>query len=569
MQAEEHALETLEAVATERRQPGLMAEARDARSALAERRFNVAVMGQFKRGKSTLINALVSRDLLPADVAPITSAITIVEHGEREHATVRYADGREEGIRLDEVRLFVSEEENPGNRKGVRAARVELPSPLLATGIRLVDTPGVGSVFAANSEVTRAFVSRIDVAVIVLGSDPPISGEELALVRAAAPGAGRTCFVPNKTDLVAPETRAKAEAFTRRVLGEALGYDPGPLPHTSALTALRGEAEPGVEALRKSLIELAAGSGAALARASAARAVRHVASHLLRQLDLEQAALTAPLEELDRRLEEFRIAMRDVDDLAIAALARAKAALSYDRQGREEAQSEFMASARAGLHARLASGLSDGRGASRRLLRARARDLAIAQTRSLVEEWHTRTWTEVARLRDRWLARAGEEANRLVDRVAAAASTAFGVAVPRFDPEALAIETKPPALEFFEEVLFLDPASIVVPLTDRLLPGSAVARRAASRATRLAEAWLDRNLGAVEERLVEWLDALARQLDGAMRARLDTVRQEVLDAIEVGRHRRQEGEEAIRFGLDEIARQRKLVLDASALDPPS
>jgi hypothetical protein len=568
MQAEEQALETLAATAGERRQAGLVAELRDARAALAGRRFNVAVMGQFKRGKSTLINALLDRDLLPADVAPITSAITIVEHGQRERAWVHFSDGGETEAGLDEVHLFVSEEENPGNRKGVRVARIALPSPLLATGIRLIDTPGVGSVFAANSEVTRAFVSRIDVGVVVLGSDPPISGDELALVKATAPTVGHLCFVLNKSDRVREATRLKAEAFTRRVLGEALGHDPGTLLHASARTALREGSDPGVAALRDELSGLAHDSGTELARASAARAARHVAGHLLRQLDLEHAALTAPLAELDRRIAEFRAAMRDVDDLAIAALARTKSALSYDWQRWQSEKDEFLKQAQGRVQAELEAELAQDGAASRSRTRAAARALALEHARTLVDEWHERARAELARRREAWLARTMEETGRLLARVADAASAAFGTPVARFEPEAITVEDEPIAFEFFEGVLFLDPAAITVPLVDALLPRRAVLGRAATRASRLVREWLERNLNEVDQRLVARLDALAKQLDVALRARLDGVRQEVLDAVETGRRRRQEGEVAIRAELDALAHQRKRVFAAIAsLEP--
>jgi GTP-binding protein EngB required for normal cell division len=569
MQTEEQSLETLERIAEERRQPGVGADVREARAALARRRFNVAVVGQFKRGKSTLINALLGRELLPADVAPITSAITIVEHGERERATVLFADGREEEIHPHDVRLFVSEEENPGNRKGVRAARIELPNPLLAAGVRLVDTPGVGSVFAANSEVTREFVSRIDVAVVVLGSDPPISGEELALVESAAPAVGRLCFVLNKSDRVREGTRAKAEAFTRRVLTAALGRDPGELLHASARTALRERDDPGVAMLRAELAALAHESGGELARASAARAVRRAAAHLLQQLDLEAAALTAPLDELDRRIAEFRAAMRDVDDLAIAVFARAKAAIFYDWQTWKSGKDEFLARAYRAAQGEIEAELARRNEPSRGRIRVAARDLALARARSEVEAWHDRARAEVARLRENWRGRIGEEANRLVERVAAATSTAFGTPVARFEPEAVAVEAAPAVFEFFEGMLFLDPAAIAVPLGHAFLSRRVVVRRAAARAGRLVREWLERNLNEVDQRLVGWLDELTRQLDHALRARLDGVRHEVLDSVAAGRRRREEGEAAIATELAEVQRQRERVLAATGRIQPT
>ena len=564
MHAEERALETLEAVARERAQEGIAAEAREARSALAGRRFNVAVMGQFKRGKSTLINALLGRELLPADVAPITTAVTVVEYGARESASVRFVDGHDEEIAATQLRLFVSEEDNPGNRKGVRVARIELPCPLLASGMRLVDTPGVGSVFENNAEATREFVPRIDVAVVVLGSDPPITGDELALVKSVAPGVGRIFFVLNKADIVAEPVRVKAEAFTRRVLCDALGDDPGHLIHASALTALGGGLDPGVAALTRDLSELAALAGTELARTSGARAARHLAAHVLGALDIERAALLSPTDEIDRRIAAFLDAMRDIDDLALAALARTKAALSYDWSAREEEKETFLVEARRALRTSVESELARLGGASRRKIRNLAREHARAAGERQIAIWHERAAAEMQRRRGSWTAQASERANALIDRVAHAAAAAFDIPVARFEPEVLDLDAPPPVFEFFADVIFLDPRAAVVAVRDTLSSRRAVARRAAARAAAAADGWLQRNLSEADQTLVGWLDKLATGLDAALRARLDAARQEVLDAVAAGRRRRERGEMAVKERVEELNRQRTVVLDALA-----
>jgi hypothetical protein len=64
-----------------------------ARGRVAEDRFNLVVLGEFKRGKSTLINALLERDVLPTGVVPLTSVVTAIGAGDRDQLIVRYADG--------------------------------------------------------------------------------------------------------------------------------------------------------------------------------------------------------------------------------------------------------------------------------------------------------------------------------------------------------------------------------------------------------------------------------------------------------------------------------------------
>jgi predicted GTPase len=150
-------------------------------------RLEVAVVGEFKRGKSSLINALVGREVLPVGVLPLTSVPTLLEQGE-EGLMVEYADGRREQDRLDELARFVTEDANPGNRLGVAQVTARLHTPLLDAGVRLVDTPGVGSVYEHNTRATDAYLPSLDAAVLVTSADPPISGAERAF-SAAGPGA--------------------------------------------------------------------------------------------------------------------------------------------------------------------------------------------------------------------------------------------------------------------------------------------------------------------------------------------------------------------------------------------
>ncbi|HXF96332.1 MAG TPA: dynamin family protein, partial [Gemmatimonadales bacterium] len=189
-------------------------------------RFYVAVVGQFKRGKSTLINALLGRDLLPAGVAPVTSVVTVVRWGPGPRATVypRHADPRE--IAVTGLRDYVTEEGNPGNARAVRAVEIEWPVELLRTGLCLVDTPGVGSVLAANARETQAFLPHIDAALLVLGADPPITADELALGRELAAQRIPLVVVVNKADIVSPTDLDAAVAFTRRVLVERMRLEP-------------------------------------------------------------------------------------------------------------------------------------------------------------------------------------------------------------------------------------------------------------------------------------------------------------------------------------------------------
>jgi hypothetical protein len=107
---------------------------------LQEGRFYVACVGQFKRGKSTLLNALLGACVLPVGVTPVTAVVTVVRYGPAPGARVRM-HGTWTDIPLDALAEFVAEERNPENAKQVEAVEVFAPSRLLETGMCLVDTP--------------------------------------------------------------------------------------------------------------------------------------------------------------------------------------------------------------------------------------------------------------------------------------------------------------------------------------------------------------------------------------------------------------------------------------------
>ena len=111
---------------------------------------DVAVLGQFKAGKSSFLNALIGVPVVPVDVLPSTAVVTRIGYGARERVIVHGNAG--DPFEIPQARLaeFVTERGNPANEKRVAVVDVELPSLAPYEGVRFVDTPGMGSVFAAQ-----------------------------------------------------------------------------------------------------------------------------------------------------------------------------------------------------------------------------------------------------------------------------------------------------------------------------------------------------------------------------------------------------------------------------------
>lgn len=162
--------------------------------------FRVLVAGEAKRGKSSLINALLRQPLLPTGVVPLTAVATTVVYGHDPDAQIRFRDGTQRTVPVDEIETYVSETANPDNQLGVTQVVVSVPAELLATGAELVDTPGTGSVHRHNTDEALAAYDRMDAAVFVLTADPPISDSERLLVQTIRDSSVATWFVLNKID---------------------------------------------------------------------------------------------------------------------------------------------------------------------------------------------------------------------------------------------------------------------------------------------------------------------------------------------------------------------------------
>jgi GTP-binding protein EngB required for normal cell division len=291
------------------------ADARSVAERVSEGRFYVACIGQFKRGKSSLLNALVGDNVLPTGVVPVTAVPTIVRYGRPATARVRFEANGWTDIPLTTVDEYDSEERNPENAKGVAALEIFVPSPLLATGMCFVDTPGLGSVFTGNTAATRAFIPHIDAALMVIGADPPISGEELVLVEEVARHVQDLIITVNKSDRTTDSERAAAVGFAKRQLEKRLQrHSFGPLFEVSATEQIdhRGTGRDW-EKLVASLNQLVEESGRRLIQRACQRGRERISEQLLAIITEEREALRRPLEDSERRIAVMKETIADAE----------------------------------------------------------------------------------------------------------------------------------------------------------------------------------------------------------------------------------------------------------------
>lgn len=320
------ALDALASIARDADAASLATRAVELRSRLASGRVHLAVLGQFKRGKSTLLNALLGEAVLPSAVVPLTAVPTFLKPASARRAEVAFADDRAPEV-LDaadaddlSARLaeFVTEERNPRNVLNVEHVTVHHPAPVLASGAVLVDTPGIGSTYRHNTEATLNFLPQCDAAIFVVSADPPITETEVEFLGEVTERVPRLFFVLNKIDYLDEREREEAVGFVRSVLERELSADCEiiPLSARQGLAARQtGDADgwerSGCAALERSLERFVTDELVAVLH----EAIRQKAERLLTQIGsqvaLKRSLALMPLEELRERAATFRAAVAE------------------------------------------------------------------------------------------------------------------------------------------------------------------------------------------------------------------------------------------------------------------
>ena len=167
-----------------------------------KRELSLAVFGRFNTGKSSFLNRIIGRELLPVGALPVTSVVTEISYGGAERAEAVMQDGSVRAIPLDAIGSHIAEGENPRNEKGVDTVRVFLPSLERFRGLRLVDTPGLESLFRHNTEASLAWSPNVDLALVAVGADSPLTEQDRELIARLAQFTPNIAVLLTKVDLL-------------------------------------------------------------------------------------------------------------------------------------------------------------------------------------------------------------------------------------------------------------------------------------------------------------------------------------------------------------------------------
>jgi hypothetical protein len=309
--------------------PDLRRRLEQTRERLQDASIRVIVVGEFKQGKSQLVNALVGASVCPVDDDIATSVPTVVRYGETPAAVIvvpQEGTGVPEAeavlerrpIAPEELVGAVSERGNPGNVKGLVAAEVFLPRKVLAGGLAIVDSPGVGGLESAHSLTTLTALPTADAMLLVSDASQEYTEPELQFLRQALRVCPNVAAVLTKTDLY-PSWR-EIQAIDRRHLdGVVSGIPLFPVSSELRLRAARsGDAELNAESgFSELVVYLRArilGEAEAVQRRSVAADLRSVTEQLALALQAELSALVEP-ESTPQVVAELEAARERVDEL--------------------------------------------------------------------------------------------------------------------------------------------------------------------------------------------------------------------------------------------------------------
>lgn len=411
---------------------------------LASHTFNILIVGQFNRGKTTLINALVGEDLLPVGVIPLTSVVTVLSYGEDPVIKVCFQDGRCVETTPDRLVEYVTEKGNPRNAKGVQEVDVAYPSPWLRDGVRLVDTPGIGSVYQHNTDVAYRFLPKADAVIFLLSAEQPVSQAECDFLRDVRAYAGRIFFLLNKADYLLDTELWDAIAFANMTITEALGQEPLIFP-ASARQALNGKLTGSRDQLEKSRLPLfftvlnnflMKEKGAVLID-SISRNLQRLITQTRLSIELEQKSLATPLTELEEKISAFYVKKNEVDaarnEYSIIMTAEVK---KLEQQAETELNL-FKTELQQTISTAVETEYRENRSMSSRALSAHLEDFVTSTVRVKFDVWRTVEDEKIAGEFDRLCARFSTRINETVDELFRFSADLFDISFAAVRAESL------------------------------------------------------------------------------------------------------------------------------------
>ncbi|MGH3090097.1 MAG: dynamin family protein, partial [Rubrobacteraceae bacterium] len=196
------------------------------REKLKENSYKVLVVGEAKRGKSTFVNALIGRDILPTDVDVATSQVFSIRPSERESYRLRFEDGSAREIAAEELpnygsQVMIDAGIVPSPEEIIRWIEVDVPVQFLPKGVSVLDTPGLGALYAGHARITHRFVPEADAVIFVLESSQPVIEEDLKFIEQILTITNNIFFIQTKIDQYARDDWQSIQRRNEEILAQS------------------------------------------------------------------------------------------------------------------------------------------------------------------------------------------------------------------------------------------------------------------------------------------------------------------------------------------------------------
>ena len=334
-----------------------MEEARRAlagsREKLENHRFAVGIMGEFKRGKSTVINSLLEQEIMPSDIRPCSATMNRVTYDMQPHAELRMIDGTTRRISVDELTDYVTKlnSDNESRAANVEEAVVYYPCRFCQNGVDIVDTPGLNDDERMN-KISEEIIPKLDAVIMVIVPGSPFSMSEAEFVRnkLMSSDLGRLIFLVNKIDTVRKaedrqtvldSIKAKIQETVLEKMEDLYGGDSKQYQDAkaklgsirvfpfSALDALEGKQSGDQDLIRRSgtvpfeeaLTRMLTEERGALELGTPINVLNRTALEVAKTIDARRSAMSLSVEEFDRKRKD---ALQQIQDLRAEKKAEEK-----------------------------------------------------------------------------------------------------------------------------------------------------------------------------------------------------------------------------------------------------
>ena len=259
----------------------------------------VAVIGQFKRGKSALVNCILKDKILPVGIVPVTAVVTEVQYGPK-GAEVHFSNGVIKQTDFEDISTYINEQENQDNHLNVTKVSIKCPSEFLEGGLTLVDTPGVGSMHEKNSEEAYAFVKESDAVIFTLSVDSPINQIEIDFLKNAKEYAAKFYFAINKIDVIDEDELSDYISYCRKFIAQLMEVDDVMMFPVSAKRGI------GVDELKETVKKDCDTEARAILEESAQLKLHDIVLSALSQITLYRTALSMSAAEFDKKFSQMK-----------------------------------------------------------------------------------------------------------------------------------------------------------------------------------------------------------------------------------------------------------------------